>query len=105
MVEDAMNNYKIIIQKLEIDDRQVRVPTKNPRIEENQLIVNAAHKNWIVEIDPDNCAPLIQDLTYIEMNGKGEIIKDRSSPDKYCDFLDCWRYIINIAVKPHLGLG
>jgi hypothetical protein len=103
MVEDSLNNYKIIIQKMGIDDRQVRVPSKNPRIEENQLIVNAVHKNWTVEIDPDRCQPLIYDLTYVEMNGRGEIIKDRSSPEKFADFLDNWRYLLNVAVKPHLG--
>jgi phage terminase large subunit len=104
MVQDAMNYYKIIIQKLQITEQQVKIPAKNPPIEENQLLVNAVHKNWKVEIDPDRCQPLIYDLQYVEMNGRGEIVKDRTSASKYADFLDGWRYIVNIAVKPHFDM-
>lgn len=104
MIQDNMNYYKIIMQKMGIIDQQVKIPTKNPPIEENQLLVNAVHRNWKVEIDPDRCQPLIYDLTYVEMNGRGEIVKDRSSASKYADFLDGWRYIINVAVKPHFAM-
>jgi len=103
MVQDNMNYYKIIIQKLQINEQQVKIPTKNPPIEENQLLVNAVHKNWNIEIDPDRCQPLIYDLTYVEMNAYGEIVKDRSSAKKFADFLDGWRYIINIGVRPYLN--
>lgn len=104
MIMDNLNFYKIIMQKLRIPDQQVKLPGKNPPIEENQLFVNAVHKNWIVEIDPIKCAPLIYDLQYVEMNGKGEIVKDRTSTAKFADFLDNWRYLINIAVKPYFNI-
>lgn len=100
MVQDNMNYYKIIMQKLQIIEQQIKIPSKNPPIEENQLLVNAVHRNWNIEIDPERCQPLIYDLTYVEMNGRGEIIKDRTSAKKFADFLDGWRYIINIAIKP-----
>ncbi len=104
MVEDSMNFYKIIMQKLQIMDQQIKIPSKNPPITENQLLVNAVLKNWKVELDPERCKPLIFDCTYVEMNGKGEIIKDRTSASKYADFLDGFRYFINMAVRPHFDI-
>jgi phage terminase large subunit len=104
MVKDNVTYYQIIQQKLRLSSQQIKVPTVNPSIADNQVLVNAVHKNWTVEIDPDRCAPLIYDLTYVEVNGKGEIIKDRSSSKKFADFLDNWRYVINIAVKPYFNL-
>lgn len=104
MVMDNMNYYKIIMQKLQISEQQVRLPSVNPRIEENQLLVNAVHKNWTIEFDPIKCQPLIYDCKYVEMNEYGEIIKDRTSSKKFSDFLDGWRYFVNIAVKPHMRM-
>jgi hypothetical protein len=78
----------------------MQVPTVNPRIEDNKIFVNAVHKNWNVEIDPDKCKPLIYDLQYVEVDFDGKIIKDRSNTKRFSDFLDGWRYVLNIAVKP-----
>lgn len=103
MVQDNMNYYKIIMQKMQISDRQIKIPKQNPRIEENQLIVNAVLKNWKVEFDPDRCQPLIYDCQYVEMNAYGEIIKDRTSAKKFADFLDGFRYFVNMAVRPYLN--
>ncbi len=101
MVRDNITYYQIIQELMNLNAQQIQVPSVNPRIEDNKILVNAVHKNWNVEIDPDRCEPLIYDLTYVEVNGRGEIIKDRSSKSKFADFLDNWRYVINIAVKPY----
>ena len=103
LAKDNISYYQAIIKSMRIGDAQIQVPTVNPRVADNRLVVNAVHKNWIVEIDPTLCEPLIYDLTYVEINQRNEIIKDRSSDKKYADFLDNWRYLINIAVKPHLN--
>lgn len=102
---DNMNYFMIIQTELGLTDQQLQVPTVNPRIEDNRLLVNAVHKNWTVEIDPEHCSDLIYDLEYVEVNGRGEIIKDRSATNKFADFLDNWRYLINVAVKPHFNWG
>lgn len=104
MVQDNLTYYMIIQNKLDLTNQQLQVPTINPRIEDNKIIVNAIHKTWNVEIDPDRCQELIFDLTYVEVNGKGEIVKDRSSSKKFADFLDNWRYLLNIAVKPYFKI-
>ena len=101
LTHDNMNYYQIIREQLNLGWQQIQVPPANPPIENNQVMVNGVHQNWTVEIDPHRCQPLIYDLTYVEVNGRGEIIKDRTSSKKYADFLDNWRYLINAAVRPH----
>ena len=100
LLGDDQNFYKIIKQKLGLTNQQMPVPLSNPRIEENRLLVNAVHKNWTVQIDPHRCQPLIYDLQYVEVNQLNQILKDRSAPNKFADFLDTWRYLINAGVKP-----
>lgn len=110
---DNLNYYHIIKAQLGLTMDQLVVPSSNPGIEENKILVNAMHKNWTVEIDPDKCKPLIYDLTYVEVGGDGRIIKGEnrngsntdSNKKKYADFLDNWRYLINVAVGPHIRIG
>jgi hypothetical protein len=103
LARDNINYYYVIKQQLEITQQQINVPTVNPTLEENRLLVNAVHKNWNVQIDPVRCQPLIYDLTYVQTNTLGQIIKTRSAPQKFADFLDTWRYLINAAVKQHFS--
>lgn len=92
---DNVTNYHIIQEMLKLNDMQLFVPMKNPNIEDNQTLVNAVLLNYNVYLS-QACQPLIYDLTYVEMNHKKEIIKDRSSDKKYADFLDNFRYFINV---------
>ncbi len=101
MAHDNTNYYKIIAEEMNLGTQQIQVPTTNPAIDDNRVVVNAVHKNWTVQIDPDNCKPLIYDLTYVEVAHDGSIIKNRNNASRYADFLDTWRYLINAAVKPH----
>lgn len=96
LAKDNMHYYQVIREELNLMNSQLEVPTVNPRVNENQLLVNAVLLNYDVQIDEVNCAPLIYDLTYVEMNDKKEIIKDRSSDKKYADFLDNFRYYLNV---------
>lgn len=56
------------------------------------------HEVWIQEgqeyCDPDGKG-LIYDLTYVEIKD-GEMAKDRTTDKKKADFLDNFRYYINI---------
>ncbi len=104
LVKDNLTYYKIIMSQMRLSMQQIQVPSVNPRIEDNKILVNAVHKVWNIEIDPIKCKDLIFDLTYVEVDGEGKIIKDRSSTKKFADFLDGWRYLLNIAVKPYFKL-
>lgn len=111
MVADNMNHYLIIQNKLNLTNQQLAVPKSNPPIKENRLLVNAVHKNWTIEIDPEHCKPLIYDLKYVEVDDVGKIIKGEnrggSETDnnlkKFADFLDGWRYLINNGVREHFA--
>lgn len=92
---DEMHNYRIIMQELNINSQQLRVPTRNPSIDTNQILVNAVLLNTEVLIDKIQCQPLIFDLNYVEVDQKKDIIKDRTTDKKKADFLDCFRYLTN----------
>jgi hypothetical protein len=75
-------------------------PTINPKIEENQLLVNAILEHYPVKIDPDRCQPLIFDLKFVEMLPDGTIKKgDRENPEQQADSLDTFRYYLNRYFK------
>lgn len=92
---DEMHNYRIIMQELGINSQQLRVPTRNPSIDTNQILVNAVLLNTEVILHKVYCEPLIFDLNYVEVDQKKDIIKDRSTDKKKADFLDLFRYLCN----------
>lgn len=94
-----MTNYHVIKDLLKLNERQIIVPVRNPFIEDNQVQVNAVLLNYDCYFHPELCQPLIYDLTYVEMNEKKEIIKDRTSTKKYADFLDEFRYFVNVEFE------
>lgn len=96
---DEMHNYRIIQQELNLNTQQLQVPVKNPSIDTNQILVNAVLLNIPVEIDKDNCQPLIFDLNYVEVDHKKDIIKDRTTERKKSDFLDLFRYLCNVLFR------
>lgn len=103
---DNLNYYQVIQSKMRLFNQQFNVPTKNPPIEQNQLVVNSAFKQWNIKIDPDKCKPLIYDIQYVEMDQNKNIIRDRSAPHRCADFLDTLRYMINATIRarlPYLG--
>ena len=113
MARDEMTAYKVIASKLRLMNSQIKVASVNPPLAENKLLVNAIHKNWHIEIDPDKCKPLIYDLQYVEVDEQGKIIKGENrnggssdtNQKKFSDFLDNWRYLLNAGVKPHFNYG
>lgn len=96
MTKEATNYYQIIKDEIGLLNTQFNVPHANPRIEENQLLVNAVLLNVPVSIDPDNCAPLIYDLNYVEVGSNKKILKDRTTEERMADQLDCFRYLCNV---------
>jgi phage terminase large subunit len=95
MVQDDINYYTIIRQKLKLSAGQLQVPSVNPRVRENRVLVNAILEHKKVLIDKVNAAPLIYDLLYCEVDGNGDLVKDRSNDKRKADILDEFRYYLN----------
>lgn len=97
LVQDGINYYTVIKSKLGLSDQQFRVPSVNPRIEENQVLFNAVIANYPVVIHAIKCKALIFDLENVKMLPKGVIDKtDREDPTKQADALDTARYWFNV---------
>lgn len=100
LVQDGINYYTIIKEKLNLSIKQLKVPTVNPRVKENRVLVNAVFHNCDVQLDPYKCAPLIFDCKNVAVNDVGDIDKgDRSNIKKRADHLDNWRYYLNTFHK------
>lgn len=99
--KDGVNNYIVICQELGLNlHTQVKVPKQNPDIEDNQTLFNAVLVNYDIEFDPENCQPLIYDMTYVEVDAKKKIIKaNRTDQKQQADFLDNARYYFNITFQ------
>lgn len=95
---DSLNNYQIIQRELGLTDNQLVVPSRNPNIEDNQVQVNAVLLNVPCYFS-QLCQPLIYDLTYVEVDSQKKIIKDRSNDKRFADFLDGFRYYVNVQYE------
>lgn len=79
---------------------QFKVPKVNPRIEENQVLVNAVLQIIDCKFDPDKCAGLIFDFENVQIDPTGKIKKDnRRDPAQQADCLDTIRYLFNMQFK------
>lgn len=100
LVQDNLNYYTVIKSKLSLSAGQMRVPTINPTLKENRVLVNSVLHNQNVVLDRDNCKGLIYDLEYARVLPDGSLDKtDRSDPTKQLDALDCLRYYLNTFHK------
>lgn len=96
LVQDGINYYTVIKSKLNLASGQIKVPTVNPKVKENRVLVNAVFHSMNVELDPVKCKGLIFDCENVSVNDMGDIDKgDRSNPKKRADHLDGWRYYLN----------
>lgn len=100
LVQDGINYYTVIKEKLNLSKGQIKVPTVNPRVKENKVLVNAVFLNCDVSLDPYKCQALIFDCKNVAVTDVGDIDKgDRSNPKKRADHLDNWRYYLNTFHK------
>lgn len=96
LVEDGINYYTVIKSKLNLSAGQIKVPSVNPKVKENRVLVNAVFHIMVVHLDPVRCKGLIYDCENVSVNDMGEIDKgDRSNPKKRADHLDNFRYYCN----------
>ena len=75
---DNLNNFDIIKAELVLGKNQMQHLASNPKLEDNQVLVNAILEHYKVEIDPTNSAPLIRDCKFVKMNADGTIKKGLS---------------------------
>jgi hypothetical protein len=94
--KDNMTYFKAIKEALRIPDSQMQIKGVNPRLEQNQVLVNAILEHYKVIIDPDKAAPLVFDCKFVRMDNEKKIIKeDRNDPAQQADPLDTFRYYLN----------
>lgn len=100
LVQDNINYYTVIKQKLGLSQAQIKTPTVNPPIEENRVLVNSVLLKMKVSMHPVKCKDLIFDCKNVSVNDMGKIDKgDRSNPKKRADHLDHFRYYLNTFHK------
>jgi PBSX family phage terminase large subunit len=100
LVQDGINYYTVIKSKLDLSSTQIKVPSVNPKVKDNRVLVNAVFYQLPVAIDPVKGKALIFDCENVSVNDMGEIDKgDRSNPRKRADHLDWWRYYCNTFWK------
>ena len=93
---DMNNYYQVIASELNLGFGQFKVPSVNPNIEHNQVVLNSCLLKYKVTIHKDNAKHLIYDLKYVEVDEDKKIIKDRTSDKRLADHLDWFRYYLNI---------
>lgn len=105
IVRDDMNYYKIVKAQLGLGSPQMKQPSVNPGLAENQVLVNAILEKYNVILDPDKCAALIFDMQFGTMLADGTLKKgDREDVTQQLDALDCFRYYLNTFHKGFLKL-
>lgn len=93
LTKDNLNYYQIIKTQLNLGDRQFKVPTVNPSIEENRVLVNAVlHKHKVV-LDKEKCRKLIHDIENVRVLPNGDV--DKVTDKSLTHALDCFRYVCN----------
>lgn len=95
LVKDNLNYYKVIQTQLGLGQAQFKIPSVNPRIEDNQVLVNSILEHYPVIMDKVNCSGLIHDCQFVEMLPDGSMKKgNREDPTQQSDSLDCLRYYL-----------
>ena len=103
MVKDNLNYYKIIQAKLQLGIQQIKVPSANPRLEDNQVLVNSIFAKYPIKIHKEKAKALIFDLQNVKMLPDGSIDKgDRTDATKQADAIDTLRYWENVFMAGFL---
>lgn len=105
LVKDNLNYYKVIMTKLNVGMNQLKVPTFNPNIEDNQVLVNSLLANYPVEIHEEEAAGLHYDMANVSLSADNKIEKSvRADPTQQADALDTFRYFCNAFMGDYLKL-
>jgi len=104
LVQDNLNYYTVIRKQLRLNQGQLRVPSSNPLLVENQVLINTLLSKYDVRINVQKAQTLIYDLRNVKMTADGTIIKrNRADPAQQADALDTFRYYCNMFHGHVLG--
>ena len=95
------NYYAVIKNSLGLVDNQLKNPAINPAVHDSRVLLNSMLSHFDISIDP-KCEGLRKDLKYVEVDGEGNILKDRKSSTRKADLLDCLRYLLNTHYPNYL---
>ena len=97
---DNTSMFEALRQRMGISPAQLTIPPNPTHLksrEDTNLVLNCFPD---FAIDP-SCDGLITDLTTVEVDGEGHIIKaDRSKANQQSDILDTLRYFVNTYLSP-----
>lgn len=93
--------YDVVMNRLRLSRNQMKQPRMNPSVRDTRVLLNSMLQNYPILIDP-SCQFLIRDLKYVEVDGEGDIKKDRSTETKKADLLDCLRYYLHTFHSDYL---
>jgi hypothetical protein len=106
LVQDNLNYYVVIRQKFNLSNNQMLVPSVNPSLEDNRMLVNSLLARGNVELDPQFTKGLQFDLENVAVLPDGTIKKtDRNDPTQQADALDTFRYACNTYLKNFIYLS
>lgn len=92
------NHYVVIKSKLDLVSSQIKAPKRNMAPKNLRVLMNSLLQNYTVKID-SRCERLIKDLKYVEVDGDGKVVKDRSDENKKADLLDCFAYLNEMELR------
>lgn len=83
-----INSYLVIKEGLDLYDRNIIVPSKNPEIKDSRVLCNSVMMHATVKITK-NCEQVIDDVIYSAIknhpNGRVEIVKTDEEGRHFCD--------------------
>lgn len=92
LTRDNMTYYQIIKKQLNLAWTHFKVPTSNPPIADNRVLVNAVLHRHHVTLDSVKCLKLKNDLENVRVLPNGEVDK---SDKTLTHAMDCFRYLCN----------
>jgi phage terminase large subunit len=94
MVQGNLTYYKIIQAELNLGTNQMQVPSSNPGLKNNRVLVNSMLEKFpSIIFDAEGCPYTIKDLQYCEVDHKGDI--DKTKDKHLTHLLDCCRYYLH----------
>lgn len=103
LVRDNLNYYIVIKAQLKLSSGQMKQPLSNPKIVDNQVLVNSILANYSVIIHEEKAKSLIFDFRNVKTTPDGDIDKtNRQDESQQADALDTFRYWCNTFMNTFL---
>lgn len=99
-VRGKTSYWQIIKHELALKDLNMKVRRQNIGLIESRVLCNAVNQAVEIIFDPE-CAPLINECKFGQVDEHGVLVKDRKKQKN--DFLDGFRYLIDANYYDFLG--